>query len=171
MLLGNHEINARWGISRFVDDSMAVGRFLDVPHWDVKSCEKPLVLRYTGVGSSIILSFPNDRILSVNAAIPLAPSYVFTPLPFVTRHGQILGSWAVCRCFCGLVVGVTKSTGRIDISISKPNGLVTSRLASAAKKDKKRNLKPTDKENPKKIRRLERLKKLFSTSYVFNQVL
>ena len=44
-------------------------------------------------------------------------------------------------------------------------------MANAPKKDKKTNLKPTDKDNPKKIRWLECLQKLFMTRYMFNQVL
>ena len=100
----------------------------------------------------------------------LAPSYVFTPLIFVTRHRHIHGGCVAFSVSFGLVVSVTKSTGHIDISISKPNGLVACHMASAPKKDKKTNLEPTDKDNPKKIRRSEWLKKLFQTSYMFNQV-
>ena len=102
------------------------------------------------------------------------PSYVFTPLPFLTRHGQILGGWGILSVFLwcgGWEVGVTKITGRISISISKPNGVGVFRSASAPKKDKKTNLKQTDKDHPVKIRRLERLGGLFGTRYVFKPVL
>ena len=71
------------------------------------------------------------------------------------------GGWGALR----------KANGGIAISISKPNGLVTCRWASAPKTDKKTNLKPTDKDNPKRIRRLGRLVGLFGPRYVFNPVL
>ena len=95
--------------------------------------------------------------------------------PIAFRNAPWSDTWRLCY-FVGVSLGwwwagVTKITGRIAISISKPNGLVDFRLASAPKKAKKTNLKPTDKDNPKQIRRSEFLRKLFATSYVFNQVL
>ena len=44
-----------------------------------------------------------------------SPSYVFNPLPSVTRHGEKLGYWVIFWMFL-VAVSVTKRTGHVAIT-------------------------------------------------------